>query len=161
MAYQKKKLIQNLIEVEMMYVTEHCPQCDNEATVLWCVEDDGHSLFCPYCGERIMLCRECPVRNGEANCDWDSCADSHEEPVCFWDNAFGSKQQSFEHKGYTLVQELCENFHYSIFAGNGENARFCFHASCTKKIESQEEAEKHIDSYLSVKDKIMRNGYLT
>lgn len=159
---ERKQLRQRLVSsaaAEMCYVTEHCPHCDNEATVAWLPSEDGHSLFCPYCGERIMLCSECPVRNCEAECDWDSTANGSEEPVCFWDDRFRPKQQSFEYKGYTLVQELSENFHYSIFEGNSDNAMFCFHAACTKKIESQEEAQKHIDSYLSIRDKILKGKW--
>lgn len=54
-------------------------------------------------------------------------------------------QQSFEYKGYTLVQQLKYNFHYMIFDSNG---KYVLHASCTKKIKSQKEAESYIQHYL-------------
>ena len=47
-------------------VTECCPHCDREITVLWDVEQDGYQIFCPNCGETIMLCSMC---NREP-CDW-------------------------------------------------------------------------------------------
>ena len=47
-------------------VTECCPHCDREITVSWNVEQDGYQIFCPNCGETIMLCSMC---NREP-CDW-------------------------------------------------------------------------------------------
>lgn len=47
-------------------VTECCPHCDREITVLWDVEQEGYQIFCPNCGEIIMLCSMC---NREP-CDW-------------------------------------------------------------------------------------------
>jgi len=61
-------------------------------------------------------------------------------------------QQSFEYKGYTLVQELTENYHYMIFY----KGTFKMHAACTKKIETQKEAEQHIDSYLLLSERISK-----
>lgn len=63
-------------------VYEHCPHCDREQAVQWNVEQDGHGLYCPNCGKYIMLCSECPARDGDMGCDW------HEKdiPVCRWDN---------------------------------------------------------------------------
>lgn len=63
-------------------------------------------------------------------------------------------QQIFDYKGYTLVQELTENYHYMIFY----NGTFKMHAACTKKIETQEEAEQHIDSYLKLSERISKNA---
>ncbi len=37
-------------------VTEYCPHCDRETTVLWDVEQNGYQIYCPNCGETIMLC---------------------------------------------------------------------------------------------------------
>ena len=34
-------------------VTEYCPHCDSEVSVVWDTDRDGHSFFCPKCGERI------------------------------------------------------------------------------------------------------------
>jgi hypothetical protein len=62
-------------------------------------------------------------------------------------------QQSFDYKGYTLVQELTENYHYMIFY----KGTLKMHAACTKKIETQEEAEQHIDSYISISERLFEN----
>ena len=42
-------------------VTELCPHCDREATIMWNLEEDGMKAFCPYCGNRLMLCAYCPA----------------------------------------------------------------------------------------------------
>ena len=47
-------------------VTECCPHCDREITVLWDVEQDGYQIFCPNCGKTIMLCSMCD----REPCDW-------------------------------------------------------------------------------------------
>lgn len=47
-------------------VTECCPHCDREITVSWDVEQDGYQIFCPNCGEPIMLCSMCD----REPCDW-------------------------------------------------------------------------------------------
>lgn len=47
-------------------VTECCPHCDREITVLWDVEQNGYQIYCPNCGETIMLCSMCD----REPCDW-------------------------------------------------------------------------------------------
>lgn len=47
-------------------VTEYCPHCDREITVLWNVGQDGYQIFCPNCGETIILCSVCDCEP----CDW-------------------------------------------------------------------------------------------
>ena len=47
-------------------VTEYCPHCDREITVLWDVEQNGYQIYCPNCGETIMLCSMCD----REPCDW-------------------------------------------------------------------------------------------
>lgn len=47
-------------------VTECCPHCDRDITVSWDVEQDGYQIFCPNCGEPIMLCSMCD----RVPCDW-------------------------------------------------------------------------------------------
>lgn len=47
-------------------VTEYCPHCDRETTVLWDVEQNGYQIYCPNCGETIMLCSMCD----REPCDW-------------------------------------------------------------------------------------------
>ena len=48
-------------------VTEPCANCGSEVTLFWSF-DDGYQAFCPYCGDRLMLCGYCPDR--EKNCTW-------------------------------------------------------------------------------------------
>lgn len=61
------------------YVTELCPNCDTEVEMRWDVEMFGYKAYCPYCGQRLMLCDECQHPNDEYedNCDYctetDSC----------------------------------------------------------------------------------------
>lgn len=62
-------------------VTESCPHCDTEVTVKWLPSEDGHSIFCPKCGTRIMLCSECPATVGDFTCDWTE----DKIPCCAWD----------------------------------------------------------------------------
>ena len=56
---------------------------------------------------------------------------------------------TFKHKGYTLVQEEKENHHYSIFDPDG---KFVLHASYVGKLFSKEEAEKHIEMFLAIRN---------
>lgn len=61
------------------FVTELCPNCETEVEMRWDVEMFGYKAYCPYCGQRLMLCDECQHPNGEYedNCDYctetDSC----------------------------------------------------------------------------------------
>lgn len=48
-------------------VTEPCPHCDSEITVIWNPEEDGYQIHCPRCGEKMMLCSMCPMHD---RCDW-------------------------------------------------------------------------------------------
>lgn len=56
-------------------VEECCPSCSREATILWNIGEDGYHAYCPYCGNRLMLCSECPATFGDGSCDYDSAAD--------------------------------------------------------------------------------------
>lgn len=58
-------------------VFEYCPHCDTEIGVIWDVESDGYEIYCPNCGEKIMLCSMCPNIN---KCDWK--ADSNGKGCC-------------------------------------------------------------------------------
>lgn len=40
-------------------VTEVCPHCEAEVTLMWNTETDGYKAFCPHCGKRLMLCDAC------------------------------------------------------------------------------------------------------
>lgn len=46
-------------------VTECCPHCDTESTLMWSVEEHGYQIYCPVCGKKIMLCSMCGH-----DCDW-------------------------------------------------------------------------------------------
>jgi len=54
-------------------VTEFCSCCEREVNMQWDIDRDGYEAYCPYCGEKLMLCSEC----FEAGivCDWgdDKC----------------------------------------------------------------------------------------
>lgn len=53
-------------------VTEVCPYCNEEITMIWNVQSDGYKAFCPVCGKTLMLCDECMhSEDGEHKCDYD------------------------------------------------------------------------------------------
>ncbi len=49
------------------FETEYCSCCGYEQTFFWNREAYGIHAFCPYCGERLMLCSSC-----EGACDYNS-----------------------------------------------------------------------------------------
>jgi len=56
-------------------VTEVCPNCEHEITMIWDVNDLGYRAFCPVCGEQMMLCDECihaedGLNENCSSCDW-------------------------------------------------------------------------------------------
>ena len=53
-------------------ITEVCPHCEAENTILWNVENEGYVAYCPRCGKKMMLCDECfhAEDNKEQKCDW-------------------------------------------------------------------------------------------
>lgn len=55
---------------ECPQVAELCPYCEHEVYLNWDVEEDGYQIFCPHCGNAIMLCSMCDARDG-APCDWN------------------------------------------------------------------------------------------
>ena len=58
-------------------VTEVCPHCDSEITMIWDVAERGLKAFCPVCGNRLMLCSECPATAERgAACDYDNESDT-------------------------------------------------------------------------------------
>lgn len=67
-------------------VTECYPHCDSEITVLWNVEQDGYQIFCPNCGETIMLCSMCD----REPCDWT------ENGCEYSDDRYGKKRSTNE-----------------------------------------------------------------
>lgn len=50
--------------------------------MFWDTDVNGFKAFCPYCGERLMLCDEC-LHSGTSNCDYSNNTDScrHNPPV--------------------------------------------------------------------------------
>lgn len=64
----------------MYEVTEVCPNCEKEVTMVWDVETYGYRAYCPFCGKRLMLCDMCQHPNGEeqatGDCDYDSRTDT-------------------------------------------------------------------------------------
>lgn len=40
-------------------IIEPCPYCGAEVVMRWDVKKNGFKAYCPYCGERLMLCDEC------------------------------------------------------------------------------------------------------
>ena len=60
-------------------VVEYCSHCETEVEMKWDIERDGYKAFCPYCGNRLMLCDECQHRTGGActeDCDYDTETDT-------------------------------------------------------------------------------------
>lgn len=55
------------LEKRRYFVTEYCPHCDTESTLMWSVEEHGYEIYCPVCGKKIMLCSMCGHHN---DCDW-------------------------------------------------------------------------------------------
>lgn len=58
------------------FVTELCPNCETEVEMRWDVEMFGYKAYCPYCGQRLMLCDECQHPNGEFSDDCDYCTET-------------------------------------------------------------------------------------
>lgn len=56
----------------MHEVTEMCPHCDNEITLMWNL-DNGLKAYCPVCGNRLMLCSLCETHGFD--CDYNTIQD--------------------------------------------------------------------------------------
>ena len=54
-------------KIQAFVVTEYCPHCDKEQSLLWDAGKDGYEIYCPTCGEKIMLCSVCDEFD---TCDW-------------------------------------------------------------------------------------------
>ena len=79
-AVRRHKLKPKVVTSNQYQATEICPNCDKEVTLIWDVRIDGFKAYCPYCGERLMLCSECQHRfkGGDFtdDCDYDGDTDS-------------------------------------------------------------------------------------
>lgn len=42
-------------------VTEYCAFCESEIEMKW-NDELGYKAYCPFCGQRLMLCDECQHR---------------------------------------------------------------------------------------------------
>ena len=63
-------------------VTEICPSCGKEVTLIWDTGKDGYKAYCPYCGKRLMLCSAC--HDDGFACDYDD-----ETGGCRWNPVKG------------------------------------------------------------------------
>ena len=52
--------------------TEQCPFCGEEVHIVWNVNTDGYEIYCPRCGEPMMLCDECTRADDYKGCDWET-----------------------------------------------------------------------------------------
>lgn len=82
-----RNLCVQLASEQQAIVTECCPHCDTEVSVKWDIFKDGHSIYCPNCGKRIMLCSDCPSIDDEFTCDWTE----DKIPCCAWDDIEGKE----------------------------------------------------------------------
>lgn len=67
--------------MENKIVTEVCPHCENEVSLMWDVKKQGYKAFCPVCGERLMLCSEC-LEPSDEGCERHVCDYSKETDSC-------------------------------------------------------------------------------
>lgn len=68
-------VLKSIVESITHMVTEVCPHCESENTLIWDVATMGYKAHCPVCGEEMMLCDECihaeDGKNENCNhCDW-------------------------------------------------------------------------------------------
>lgn len=79
-AKRRHKIKPPAVKTKQCEVVEVCPNCDREVALIWDVRVEGFKAFCPYCGERIMLCDECQHRfdDGEFtdDCDYNGYSDT-------------------------------------------------------------------------------------
>jgi hypothetical protein len=82
-------------------VTEVCPNCGHEVEIHgWDTGRDGFKAFCPYCGNRLMLCDECRHCEGP-DCDFDSATDT-----CRYNQGPQPKELCIETPEGTLVATI-------------------------------------------------------
>lgn len=83
-------------------VTEICPNCDNEVSMVWDVEQNGYKATCPYCGGRLMLCDECQHPSGiySDDCDYDALTQS-----CRYNCAANYREAE---KAVKLLSQFCK-----------------------------------------------------
>lgn len=65
-----QQLCKRMKHIEDRECTEKCKLCDTEVHVLWNVKADGYQIYCPYCGNRLMLCDKCTHSDDYQGCNW-------------------------------------------------------------------------------------------
>ncbi len=82
--YEAADLIESF---EQETVVEYCANCESEIQMKWNVATDGYQVYCPVCGNRLMLCDECMHSNPDGSftgfCDYSRKTDS-----CFHQKRF-------------------------------------------------------------------------
>lgn len=64
-------------------ITEMCPSCGHEVTIIWDTERDGYKAYCPVCREQLMLCSAC--HDDDFACDYSKDTDScQRNPAMKW-----------------------------------------------------------------------------
>ena len=64
-------------------VTEVCPNCEKEVELVWDTDTDGYQIFCPSCGEKMMLCDDCRHSPDTQECDFHWLDESKTIGTCF------------------------------------------------------------------------------
>lgn len=98
-------------------VTEVCPHCDSENTMVWDIGKEGYTARCPRCGEKMMLCDECQHAddNPRGFCDWhDNCNGG----TCFRD-----RKESIEDKKFCVTYRIDGRICFEVVAENVEQAK--------------------------------------
>ena len=49
---------------------EWCQFCNTEVHILWDVKVHGYQIYCPNCGNRLMLCNKCTHSDDYRGCNW-------------------------------------------------------------------------------------------
>lgn len=111
---QKQK---ELLKLRGSLVTEQCPECGAENTIVWNVAKKGYHTFCVNCGFPMMLCSECMADSGF--CDWNE-----GKSLCyrmlegFWKNLSDVPFSEDEYGSLVLEKE------YKLMFGNREIVAF-------------------------------------
>lgn len=107
---------------KIVEVTEICPHCEAENTMVWDVKRDGYEAFCSHCGKKMMLCDECLHADDNKGCDWRN-------GTCFrCDNNTCNVMELFEDEAQLLLAEDCFDIAMNrVKAQFGETPPACYH----------------------------------
>lgn len=81
---------------ETKEISAFCNHCEEEFVLAWNLKKHGLVVHCPYCGEEIRLCGNCPVSE---KCDYDA------ETGCCRYCQKGKKNESLERSFQTLHEK--------------------------------------------------------